>query len=164
MIDAGANPHVIDIDGDTWYNRYSLSNLDYTTKLPKSIYYTVKKIKDFVADQPNFYTNGVFPGTFDKLLGHGGEGSVVRGMWGNVEVAYKFVQIKFGKIKYVSDQQADLDKRLNEMTTINATNGSAILDIIGHYRYVFCQNSNKSNFLFLDNNFASKMHRIWRKN
>ena len=66
MINAGANPHVIDDDGKTHYNIYSLSHLDYTTPPPKSIYYTVKKMKEFVADQPFFYTNGIFPGTFDE--------------------------------------------------------------------------------------------------
>ena len=138
MIDAGANPHVIDMKGNTQYDNRSLSNLKYPTTLKKSIYYIVKKMNDFVPDQPNFYNNGVFPGTFDKLLGHGGEGSVVSGTWRNKKVAYKYVEIKFGKKNmYVSEMQADLDKRLNEMTTINATPGSAILNIIGHYRYVF---------------------------
>ena len=139
MINAGANPHVIDEDGDTWYDYYSLSNLKYATPMPKSIYYIVKKMNDFVPDQPYFYNNGILPGTFDKLLGHGGEGSVVSGTWDNKKVAYKYVEIKFGKIKSFSDVQADLDKRLNEMTTINSTPGTAILDIIGHYRYVFVE-------------------------
>ena len=136
MINAGANPHVINFAGNTHYADYSLSNLEYKTPPPKSIYYTVKKIEDFVADEPFFYTNGIFPGTFDELLGHGGEGSVVRGMWGKLKVAYKFVAVE-NTLSY------NLDKQLNEMTTINAARGTSILDIIGHYRYVLVETLQK---------------------
>ena len=82
-----------------------------------------------------FYQNGVYPGQFGQIIGSGGEGVVVSGFWHGEEAAFKFVPMKAKqKAMYAKDGLADLAKRLNELTTLQAMTGPSILKILGHYR------------------------------
>ena len=79
--------------------------------------------------------NGVYPGKFDRVIGHGGEGVVVSGYWHGEEAAFKFIPVQKQQYqRYADDGLADLATRLNEMLTMQSTRGSCILKILGHYR------------------------------
>ena len=136
MIDQGVNPHIRDHEGDTQYDRYSLSKLNNITPL-KSVHFIIKRISSDVAGNPWRYSNGTYPVTFTDVIEQGGEGSVLGGELNGVEVAFKFVKI--GEIKYtrkVKDGLANLDTRLSEMRTMNDAKGSCVLEMLGHYRLV----------------------------
>ena len=80
--------------------------------------------------------NGVYPGRFGRVIGQGGEGTVLSGYWHGEEAAFKFIPVRkqqFGT-GFVKDGLADLATRLNEMLTMQSTHGSCILKVLGHYR------------------------------
>ena len=82
-----------------------------------------------------FYQNGVYPSQFGQTIGSGGEGVVVGGFWHGEEAAFKFVPIRAQQFTgLLKDGLADLETRLTEMTTMQSTSGSCILNILGHYR------------------------------
>ena len=79
--------------------------------------------------------NDVYPGQFDRVIGQGGEGTVVSGYWHGEEAAFKFIPVRKQQFqRSVDDGLADLATRLNEMVTMQSTPGSCILKILGHYR------------------------------
>ena len=71
------------------------------------------------------------------MIGKGSEGHVVGGRWMELDVAYKFVEIKNQKFqKTVDDGLKDLKRRLTELDALKAVQGSCILQDYGHFRYV----------------------------
>ena len=107
------------------------------------------------------YVNGVFPGSFESILGKGGEGTVIQGKWHSKEAAFKFTPVKHTQ-KYTSPEKKYVDdpeigesarkklheectqeyaeehllRNLNEIFKMQATIGSAILKLYGHFRFV----------------------------
>ena len=141
LIDAGVNPHVLDYDDETKFDLHDLASLSNITTI-KSIFVAVKSFPCTCPTQCAgdlsmewFYQNGVYPGQFGQVIGSGGEGVVVSGIWHGEEAAFKFVPVRAQKATaFTKDGLADLATRLAEMTTMQSTSGSCILNILGHYR------------------------------
>ena len=141
MIDKGANPFIVDYDGETQFEMFDLSNLK---KLPttKSVYFLTRPLKgydetydDFL--DPWFYRSGVYDGKFESAIGQGASGRVISGQWYGKKAAFKFVEIGNQKIPNsgkVEDGLKVLDEKLSEMTSIQTTKGSKIVQFYGHYR------------------------------
>ena len=109
----------------------NLSNL----RSVKSVFYPIKKFSTGNLGEPWYYTTGVNDGKFGRVIGKGGEGTVVEGDWNGQPAAYKFVEIKgLKRGKNYSDMLADMNERLKEMTEMMATPGDAILPFQAHFR------------------------------
>ena len=131
MIDKGFNPFILSgvVDGYTEYKIRSLSSL---SNLPrKSCYFPVKAFSGFPLNPWN-YENGVFQGQFGDVIGQGGEGTVIGGLFNGEKVAYKFVEI--GCSSSYSEARVDVFTQLNEMYEMQSTTGSCILSIELHFR------------------------------
>ena len=112
----------------TEFETWSLSNLSNVPRV-KSIWFSVDNWT---------YTNGVFPGNFERKLGSGGEGTVIEGDWNGEPAAFKFVRIEEnsttqGRSKSVEDGLKDLDQRLNEMEQLKSIKSTTIINFFGHY-------------------------------
>ena len=69
------------------------------------------------------------------MVGRGGEGIVVQGVWGNEPSVFKFVEIKGQKFKkLISDQLDDMKTRLREMIEMESISGNNVLKLEGHHR------------------------------
>ena len=134
MIDLGANPYIRNIKGETNYDFYGLSNLNNLPSI-KSVFFPIKKFSTGNLGEPWCYTTGVYDGKFGRVIGKGGEGTVIEGEWNGKPAAFKFVQIKGLKMnKTYSDAMTDMNERLKEMTEMMATPGDAILPFKAHFR------------------------------
>ena len=127
----GLNPiDTFDIEEST------LSNLP----TQKSVYFTTRPFDCEFEEKTNFlnpwfYTTGVFDGEFSSVIGQGASGSVLRGQWYGKKAAFKFVEIRNQEFQSnVPDAVLTLNKKLSEMTSIQATKGSKIVSFYGHYR------------------------------
>ena len=136
MIDNGVNPYIVDFEGKTMFEKFNLGSL---SNLPskKSVYFTTRPLvesnPDF--DDPWFYKTGVFNGKFNSLIGKGASGTVISGEWAGKKAAFKFVEIGSQEWQTnAEDALISLDEKLSEMTSIQATKGSKIVDFFGHYR------------------------------
>ena len=136
MLDRGANPYIRDAKGETNFDRYGLFNMD---NLPcvKSAFFTTKEHPIGDHSEPWCYTSGVYDGEFSKVIGKGGEATVIRGEF-NGPAAYKFVEMKGLNLHENYDNNtADMVERLMEMDTqskLMETPGDAILPLEAHYR------------------------------
>ena len=84
---------------------------------------------------PWFYRTGVFDGKLGSVIGQGASGTVISGEWYGKKAAFKFVDIGTQQeTTMTSDALKSLDKKLSEMTSIQATKGSKIVEFYGHYR------------------------------
>ena len=138
MIDRGANPFVVNYDGN---QNFRIRNLDRLSNLPtqRSIYFTTRPIEcdngsnDFL--DPWFYRSGVFDGKFRSVVGQGSSGIVISGEWFGKKAAFKFVEIGTQKLeKTIPECLKSLDETLSEMNSLQATKGSKIVQFYGHYR------------------------------
>ena len=137
MIDKGANPFIVNYNGNLAYlDEENLKNLPEQ----KSVFFITRPLDsndeskaDFL--DPWFYRTGVFDGKFVKIIGRGASGTVISGEWYGKKAAFKFVEVGTQKFqKDVIDSLKSLDDKLSEMTSIQATNGSKIVQFYGHYR------------------------------
>ena len=134
MIDLGANPHIRSASGKTQCDLYGLSNLNNLPSI-KSIFFPIKNFTTGNLGEPWCYTTGVYDGKFGRVIGKGGEGTVVEGEWNGQPAAYKFVEMKGQKThENYDDAMADINERLKEMTEMMATPGDAILPFKAHFR------------------------------
>ena len=136
MIDNGFNPYIVKCNGKTEFDSRSLSHLTIP-EMPKSVYFSIYPDESYPAEmkEPWYYSNGLFPGDFKELIGKGSEGYVISGKWRGIDAAYKFVEIKNQIFqKKVNDGINDLKKRLTEINSLKAVNGSHILKGYGHFR------------------------------
>ena len=141
MINRGVNPYVVDHNGLSQFELWNLSNM---SNLPssRSIFFSIEPFKCFCdvkcqsdLSNPWFYRNGIFDGKFDYVIGKGASGVVLHGYCHGVEAAFKFVDIGEQQfLEYVTDNLAELNRKLGEMRSIQATRGSKILDFHGHFR------------------------------
>ena len=141
MINRGVNPYIVNYRGR---NKFEYSNLSNLSNLPtsKSIFFSIKAFKCFCDEKcdsdlsnPWFYKNGIFDGQFDYLIGRGASGIVLHGYCHGVEAAFKYVDIGRQKqLTFSSDGLAELNRKLGEMRSIQATKGSKVLDFKGHFR------------------------------
>ena len=139
MIERGANPFVVDYDGDTSFDK---CNLDFLPNLPgqKSVYFTTRPLLNEFKEQnsfqdPWFYETGIFDGKFSSLIGQGASGTVVKGEWFGKKAAFKFVEIGIQEnLGFVQDNLENLNEKLSEMISIQQTVGSKIVAFYGHYR------------------------------
>ena len=118
-------------------SQYKLHSLDSLSNLPtvQSIYYPIKPFKSGNLSKPFNYKTGVYPGQYGRVIGRGGEGTVIEGIWGNEKCAYKFVEIKNQKQKdTVGDNLKDMNTRLKEMIEMEKIGGSNVLKLEGYYR------------------------------
>ena len=136
MLDQGANPFVKDYDGETEYDIRSLSSSNLKNlPMKKSIFFPIVNFGNKTLLGPWQYLTGVFPANFDRLIGSGGEGHVVAGDWNNEKAAFKWVLVgKQEKTTYVNEILADMETKLSEMRIMQATIGTSIMPIIGHFR------------------------------
>ena len=134
MIDCGVNPHIRGPKGNSNYDFYGLSNLVNVPSI-KSVFYSIQNFPSGNFGDPWCYTTGVYDGKYARVIGRGGEGIVLEGVWKGQPVAYKFVQIN-GLIFGSSYEGAvvDMNERLKEMTEMIATPGDAILPFEAHFR------------------------------
>ena len=95
----------------------------------KSVFYPIKNFPIGNLGEPFCYTEGVYDGKFGQVIGKGGEGTVIEGVWNGKPAAYKFVLRK-----NPDNDIADMNERLKEMTEMMATPGNAILSFQAHYR------------------------------
>ena len=105
--------------------------------MPKSVYFSVYPDSSYPTEMQEawFYTNGVFPGEFEEIIGKGGEGHVISGKWMGVGAAFKFIEIKNQKFQeIVRKGQEDLKNRLTELNALKTTKGSCILREYGHFQ------------------------------
>ena len=136
MIDKGVNPFVVSYAGRTKFEIYDLSKL---ANLPtqKSVYFTTRPLLDESNNflDPWFYQTGVFDGKFNSVIGTGASGIVISGEWSGKKAAFKFVEIGSQKFQAKAiDGLETLNETLSEMTSIQATTGSKIVQFYGHYR------------------------------
>ena len=141
MIDKGANPFIVTYGGNFPYWAHNIHEQNLP-KLPttKSVYFLTRPLKgydetydDFL--DPWFYRSGVYDGKFESAIGQGASGRVISGEWYGKKAAFKFVEIvKQKEQKYVDEGLKSLDEKLSEMTSIQATKGSKIVQFYGHYR------------------------------
>ena len=134
MIDLGANPHIRNASGESYYDNFGLSNLNNLPSV-KSVFFSIKKFSTGNVGEPWYYTTGVYDGKFGRVIGKGGEGTVIQGEWNGQPAAFKFVQMK--GLKFVlefDDVMADMNERLKEMTEMMATPGDKILPFQAHFR------------------------------
>lgn len=80
------------------------------------------------------YLNGVLNGQFKQVVGHGGEGNVLEGVWCGVKVAYKFVKVHRKSITW-NEAMNDLRSRLNESIQYNETQSDLVVPFYAHYRF-----------------------------
>ena len=133
MIQRGANPHVLDGDGRSSYDFYSLG---YLSNVPdkQSIFFQVKSFPSANITSPFRYETGVYPGQFGRVIGKGGEGVVIEGKWNNEQAAFKFVTIRDQKVTgFAEDTLANMNARLREMIEMESINGSNIVKLNGHF-------------------------------
>ena len=144
MLNKGANPFIVNHTGIDEFGKHDLAKSNLSN-LPskKSIYFTIRPLVaefkqkgqlDF--SDPWFYRTGVF-GTFDSVIGRGASGIVLSADWFGKKAAFKFVEIgpqKRPDSGLVKDGLKDLDQKISEMTSIQATEGSKIVSFYGHYR------------------------------
>ena len=136
MVDSGANPYIVDFEEKTHFDKYSLSHLSLP-EMPRSVYFSLYPDESFPSELQRawYYSNGVFSGKYEEIIGKGGEGFVVSGQWMEVDAAYKFVEIKNQKLeKTVGDGLKDLKLRLTELNALKEIKGSRILREYGHFR------------------------------
>ena len=134
MIKRGANPHVKDYTDETEYEFWSLNSLSNITTV-ESIYYPIKSFSSGNLPKPFNYETGIYPGQYGQVIGRGGEGTVIQGVWRNKPCAFKFVQVRDQKWKEtVSDNLEDMNTRLREMIEMEAVSGVNILKLEGHHR------------------------------
>ena len=142
----GANPHVRTSYNTTQYNlRHLQSDASFNT-MPKSIYFTIDGYTCRCSQSPCQnrlldpwrYLNGVLNGQFTRVVGQGGEGRVLEGMWCGVKAAYKFVPIENLKIQAKTsykDEMGELRRRLNESIQYNGTQSDLVVPFYAHYRF-----------------------------
>ena len=136
MIDRGANPFVEFSERKPNFDQYCLS---YLKNLPsiKSVFFSVKNFPNSNLPEPWHYTTGVYKGNYGKVVGKGGEGTVIEGDWNGKSVAFKFVKTKGLKFNFkYDDHMKDMTKRVTEMTEMMATKGDMILPFLAHFRYI----------------------------
>ena len=144
MIDFGVNPFVVI---DSGYTQFDINNLSHLHNLPtqKSIFFPTQSFaccnKDckFDLSEPWLYKNGTFPGQFEEILGQGASSIVLRGTFQHKKAAFKFVEIKnqSNSKKYVMDSLKELNKQLNDMTSIQSVSGNKVVQLYGHFRLDF---------------------------
>ena len=134
MINRGANPHVRNYCDNSNYEIDSLDSLSNVTTV-ESIYFPIKLFTSGNLPKPFRYKTGVYPGKYGRVIGRGGEGIVVQGVWANEACAFKFVEIRNQKFTgIVSDAIADMNARLREMIEMETVSGNNILKLKGHHR------------------------------
>ena len=141
MINHGVNPFIINQTGTSEFEKRDFSNI---SNLPtsKSIFFPIESFNCFCDEKcdsdlstPWFYKNGIFDGQFDYVIGKGASGIVLHGYCHGVEAAFKYVDIGRQKqLTFSSDGLAELNRKLGEMRSIQATRGSKILEFYGHFR------------------------------
>lgn len=83
------------------------------------------------------YSNGVLNGQFTHVIGRGGEGSVIEGMWCGIKSAYKFVPISNERfIENIDESRKELERRLNESVQCSEAQSDLVVPFFAHYRYV----------------------------
>ena len=143
MGENGANPHVRDFNNCTQYDLFNLHSDASYKSMPKSIYFTVDGYNCRCSQSlcqnrlldPWRYLNGVLNGQFKRVVGHGGEGSVLEGIWCGQKAAYKFVPIENLKLQEYTDQMSGLRRRLNESIQYNGTQSDLVVPFYAHYRF-----------------------------
>ena len=134
MIDKGANPHIIAYHG---YAKSASNDLTKLKNVPtiKSVFYSIKDFNESNLGDPWCYTTGVYDGKFARLIGKGGEGTVILGEFDSRPAAYKFVKVKNQKYgaRY-EDHLKDMKERLKEMTDQIEAEGDSIFYLDAHYR------------------------------
>ena len=136
MIDSGVNPYIVNYDGRTNFDYISRYHLTIP-EMPKSVYFSIYPDECYPLDlqQAWYYSNGVFTGKYEEVIGKGSEGYVVRGKWVGLDAAYKFVEIKKQKAhEIVEDGLEELKLRLTELNALKDIKGSRILREYGHFR------------------------------
>ena len=134
MVNRGANPHVRRCDNKSEYQMYSLDSLSNVTNV-QSIYYPIKPFPTSNLPKPFHYKTGIYPGKYGRVIGRGGEGTVIQGVWGNELCAFKFVEVRDQKYKeLVNDNLEDMNFRLREMIEMETIKGSIILKLKAHHR------------------------------
>ena len=134
MINRGANPHVRQFDNESQYEMYSLDSLSNVPTI-ESIYYPIKSFPSGNLPKPFNYITGVYPGKYGRVIGKGGEGTVIEGEWGNEPCAFKFVEVRNQKFKQlVSDQLEDMNAQLREMIEVEKISGTNVLKLESHHR------------------------------
>ena len=134
MIDLGANPKIRKVNGETEADRFDLYNFKNVPSV-KSAFFPIKSFPTGNLGNPWYYTTGVYDGKFERVVGKGGEGTVVQGEWNGQQAAYKFVDMK--RLKFIDkhvDAMVDMSERLKEMTEMMSTTGDAILPFEAHFR------------------------------
>ena len=138
MIDMGVNPFILNHVGQSNYDFYKLASFGLKN-LPsvKSIYFSVRSFETGSLLHPWTYTSGVYPGCYSKVVGLGGEGIVIQGKWASIKAAYKFVPLRNQKLTtHANEALTDLYDKLSQMIEMDATKGSKILNLLGHFRLV----------------------------
>ena len=120
MLDKGANPFVEKYNGEAVYDIWSLSSSNLTNfPKEKSIFFPIVDFGNSALLGPWQYLTGVFPGNFNRLIGSGGEGYVIEGVWDNIKAAFKWVPVgkQESKVK-IDDALAGMEEKLSEMRTM----------------------------------------------
>ena len=141
MIDFGVNPFVVI---DSGYTQFDINNLSHLHNLPtqKSIFFPTQSFAccnkdcEFDLSEPWFYNDGTFPGHFEAVIGQGASSIVLRGTFQHKKAAFKFVEIENepSPKENVMGTLEELNKQLNDMTSIQSVSGNKIVQFYGHFR------------------------------
>ena len=146
MLSKGANPNVRFSDNTSQYEIYNLQSDPAFDAVTKSVYYTVNGYKCLTSCSqqlcPNalldewHYSNGVLGAHFSRVIGHGGEGRVLEGLWCGKRAAYKFVPISIRRfIDNYTELMSELRRCLNESIQYTGTQCDLIVPFYAHYRF-----------------------------
>ena len=141
MLKNGANPFIVGCDQSTEAAREKLRTSDL--HMPKSIYHRI--VPFFCAcDQlpcsnpfpgQYYYRNGVFGYKFIRVIGRGGESTVIESEICGKKVAFKYVKVKKQEpYTFAQDAQDALLKRLNEMGHYWTIKSDLIVQFHGHFQ------------------------------
>ena len=130
----------------SFHSQYDMCNLHLDTSfdsLQKSIYFTIDGYTCHCSQShcsntllgPWRYSTGVLNGKFTRVIGRGGEGIVLEGLWCGEKSAFKFVQISNQTYHvYVKDSIKELRRRLNEAVQYSETQSDLVVPFFAHYR------------------------------
>ena len=145
MLKNGANPFIVGTDDSTEAAMWKIPTKQL--HMPKSIYHTVVSYTcnclqspcSNPFSEPWYYTNGVFGYKFTRIVGRGGESTVIESEVCGTKVALKYVKVKTRKaqLSLTEDLHKQLLQRLNELVQYKTIDyDTLIVPFYGHFRFV----------------------------
>ena len=141
MLKNDANPCIVGTQPPTEAIRWKIPQRQL--QMQNSIYHTIVPYKCNCLSSPCsnpfddqwYYKNGVFGYKFTRIIGRGGESTVIESELCGTKVALKYVKVKTRKSNVLMlDAHDNLARRLNELIQYRTIKSDLIVPFYGHYR------------------------------